>query len=1236
MTSITPRRVTIATLAIFLAFKATPGFAALPKVPEGFEIRLVAAVPAVQFPCQVATAPDGSLFIAEDPMDMVGPANKPIDRILLFKEGKEPVVFAEKLNAVFGMVWHDGSLYVMNMPNLTVLRDTDGDGKADQRKELFTDLGVPAGQPNMFNDHIVSGLQIGIDGYLYISVGDKGVPKATGPDGRTAQVFGGGILRCRLDGNGLEVYSSGTRNHLEPNLDDKDNLFTYDNTDDGLGWWTRVTHHIDGGYYGYPWDYHDRTDRMLNKMAEYGGGSPCGGFVYKEDVWPAKYRGRGFWAEWAKRVVRGISFASEGSSFKVAEEENFVEPDTVSDFRPLDLALSYDGRTMYIADWSFGGWNNKTEKLGRVYAVTYRPQVKTRPRGNDSDPVETQITQLDHPSFNERFRAQTALSKKGKDVLKSVAQALADSKTGPVAKRHLIWVVDAIAGGTSEGTSALVATLESSAADVRAQAARALGQRAVKGAVDPLISALADTDPTVRLQAVIALGRIGDTKVIPALLPSVGDTDATLAFSARKALRRIGNWKAASAGLASTDPKVRAGTMLAMEMSYDFEASTALSTFAADPSHDAAERARCVFLLAQGHRRPIAWDGKWWGTQPAKTKPPVKSIAWEGTPAVLASVRDRLSDPSEQVRKAAVIAEKELADPAALPILRQRFANEPDVPVRQEIAKTLGSLGDKEALPGLIAALRDAKTPEPVRDAALESIETIGSDVALKALLDLVETNALGVDKLPRVIATLGRFKTGDALGALRTALKHTEPSVRAAAAQALAKAGKAKEVARLLRERISDGSVDVRKAVIVALGSLKDRESVPAMINAADEADLRYEASIALAGMSDQRALRVYLRGLSDKSPDVRKASSNAVANLRDQAAPFFEQLAARKELPSNVIPELKKIYTRTRPISSWQVLGPLPFKAEAPFTLSAPIDLKAKYPGFQDEPLGWKKVSAANRGAVNLAKALHGDGDQAAFAYAEFESPAERKGEFAVGSDDTLTVWLNGEKVYDFQDQRNFSPEESRFEAPLIKGQNKVLIRCDNNGGAWAFSVSVAYPSDYAFLKAPAPGAFDAETFRKFAQGAKGTPERGKTLFADLKGLACAKCHAVGGQGGAVGPELSSVGAKYPKDELITAVLYPSAKISSGYEPVVIALGDGRVVTGIIKGETPDAVEVDDAEGKRVHVLKKDIDERKAGDVSLMPNGLAEGLTRQDFADLIAYLETLKDVKPAVGGGR
>ncbi len=473
------RRALAALCTIAICTSSVAARADLPKVPEGFKIRLVATVPAVQYPCQVATAPDGSLFVGEDPMDQVGPATKPIDRIVLFRDGKDPVVFADKLNAVFGMVWHDGALYVMNMPNLTVLRDKDGDGKADERKEIFTNMGVPAGTPNDFNDHIVSGLKIGLDGYLYVSVGDKGVPKATGPDGRTAQVVGGGVLRCRLDGTGLEVYSTGTRNHLEPNLDDRDNLFTYDNTDDGLGWWTRVTHHVDGGYFGYPHDYHTRTDRMLPRIAEYGGGSPCGGDFYGDDVWPEKYRGCLFWAEWGQRVVRAFRFAPEGASFKIVEKIEFVEAGSVDSFRPLDVAFSHDGKTMYIADWSLGSWGNKTEKLGRVYAVTFAgaDAVKTRPRGRDDDAVDAQIRQLDHPAYHERVRAQTALVRQGKKALGSVTAALGNPKTEPLAKRHLLWVVDALAGATPEATYPLMELLKSEVADLRAQAARALGER---------------------------------------------------------------------------------------------------------------------------------------------------------------------------------------------------------------------------------------------------------------------------------------------------------------------------------------------------------------------------------------------------------------------------------------------------------------------------------------------------------------------------------------------------------------------------------------------------------------------------------------------------------------------------------------------------------------------------------------------------------------------------------------
>jgi putative membrane-bound dehydrogenase-like protein len=1266
----------------------------LPKVPDGFQIRLVAAVPAVQYPCQVATAPDGALFVAEDPMDQVGPADKPGDRILVFPKGargEDPVVFADKLNAVFGMIWHDGSLFVMNMPNLTVLRDTDGDGKADQRKELFTDLGVPAGQPNMFNDHIVSGLQIGIDGYLYISVGDKGVPMAHGPDGRTAQIRGGGILRCRLDGKGLEVFSTGTRNHLEPNLDAADNLFTYDNTDDGLGWWTRVTHHIDGGYYGYPWDYHTRKDRMLDRMAEYGGGSPCGGVFYREDAWPEKYQGRGFWAEWGQRKVRAFKFKPKGATFEVDDVIDFIQPDKVSDFRPLDLALSYDGKTMYVADWGYGGWNNKSEKLGRVYAVEYTGEIQPgRPRGKDTDSIEEQIKQLDHPSYNERVRAQWVLIKIGPEVVPPVTRALANPETSALAKRHLVWIlnnnniypvrkvgpVDFVDQGVtvrkigpvdfvdqSTGLPVLIQLLESPTADVRAQALRALGLRKRSESYEPIRGRLKDADPTVRLQAVIALDRVANFEDV---IPLVADSDPYIAYSARKAIRgalaTLAEWIAAEAlhddfrlyvvprtktklatnltsALKSANPKVRTGVLLALEMTYDPVATEAMATFATDPARDPSERARALFLLAQGHRKPIPWDLKWWGTQPANTKPPAKTIDWAGTPLVLKTVRDLLSDSAEPVRLAAIKAEVDIAnDPEALPILRARFEAERVDALRAEVAKALGKLHDKAALPMLVAALRDPKSPGPVIDASLGSVEAIGSDEALKALLDLLQTGTLGEERTPRVVSALGRFKASIAGDALASELKNPTAAVRAAAAEALGSLGKNSRWNQALREVLNDPSPEVRRRAMGSFARLRDTESIPALVTAANDPETRFEAALALTAMPDVRAVSIYLRGLTDKSPDLRKASSSALTSIRDEASPYLEKLSERKELPSTALPELRKIYSRVRPVERWQVLGPLPIEAVPPFAIHDPIDLKASYTGFQDRPIHWRTARAVDKqGQIDLGKLYDkSDDDIAAYAFAEVSSPSDRKAELRVGSDDTLTVWLNDEKVYDFQNRRGFTAEESHVDVPMVKGTNRLLVKCGNRGGGWQFSVAVSGDSEIAFLKGPAPGTFDPETYRSFAMKTKGQVDHGKALFSDLKGLACIKCHAVGGQGGTVGPELASVGAKYPKDELIQSVLYPSSKISSGYEPVVIATSDGRVLTGILKSETGDALEIEDVDAKRIKIAKDDVDDRKKSDISLMPNGLAEGLSQQDFADLIAYLETLKEVKPAGTEGR
>ncbi len=478
-----------------------------------------------------------------------------------------------------------------------------------------------------------------------------------------------------------------------------------------------------------------------------------------------------------------------------------------------------------------------------------------------------QIAQLDHPSFHERFRAQLALIKQGKNAVAAVTSALADSRTSPLAKRHLVWALDGIAGATPEASFPLIAALKSPTADVRAQAARALGERNVPLAGEALVELLRDREPTVKLQAIIALGRIHEEAAIPALIPIVADKDVFLAYSARKALKRIGDWKAVASGLQSPNPRVRDGLLLALEEVYDKDAVNALASFAANAGMPAGERASAVKYLASAHRKAPPWDGKWWGTQPALGKPPAKTVDWPGTPIVLASIRRLLADPVATVRIAAVEAVVQTHDPQGMQLLRSRFSGESDQNVRRAIARAFGALGDREALPLLATVLRDRRATEPVRDAAILALEVIGTERAVALLIELLTSKSLDAERQKTVITALGRFKARAAIKPIRDALASADAGVRATAVDALSaiargeKRDQAEPVLAALRGRLADPAAEVRNHAITALGLLEDRAAIPALINLADAEETRFEATKSLASMPELAALQVYLR---------------------------------------------------------------------------------------------------------------------------------------------------------------------------------------------------------------------------------------------------------------------------------------------------------------------------------------------------------------------------------------
>lgn len=134
-------------------------------------------------------------------------------------------------------------------------------------------------------------------------------------------------------------------------------------------------------------------------------------------------------------------------------------------------------------------------------------------------------------------------------------------------------------------------------------------------------------------------------------------------------------------------------------------------------------------------------------------------------------------------------------------------------------------------------------------------------------------------------------------------------------------------------------------------------------------------------------------------------------------------------------------------------------------------------------------------------------------------------------------------------------------------------------------------------------------------------GNPTRGRQIYAEAQ---CASCHRLGGEGGAVGPDLTGAGARYAPEDLLRSLLDPSAVVSELWQGHTLTLDSGETVSGRLNGESASAVSllVDPLTGRTVDFPKTRIRSRSASSVSLMPEGLLNTFREEEILDLVAYL--------------
>jgi putative membrane-bound dehydrogenase-like protein len=1078
----------------------------VPVPLPGWRMELVAEAPRIKHPSVVCSAPDGRVFVAEDPMDISAPAHSALGRIVCFHPDGRMTVFAEKLHAVFGLQYLDGKVYVLQNPRFSVFTDDHGVGK--DRVDLIEQT-----NPNPWaldwNDHVPANFRLGMDGFFYVAVGDKGIYGATGHDGKRVDLQGGGILRLRPDGTELEVYCTGNRNILDVAMNDEDEFFTYDNTDEQQ-WMGRVTHMVEGGFYGYPHDFIPRRPYTLWMLADYGAGAATGTLCYHEDALPAEYRGNLFLADFGKRQVMRVRVERDGGTYRAIEKTDLF-PVPPPDFRPVGIAWSADAMSMFICDWAHRDVKEDVA-IGRLWKLTFASNSLAAPKprwflpaaqGEAFQAANLElIAALSHPSHAVRQTAQRRLVDRSRRSrreevpinlrpdqslltsapAKELAALLGNAAAPAIARWHALWALDAIDGGRASQKEVLKA-INDPEASVRRQAIRQLGTRRIADATKPLIHRLKDPEASVRFQAATALGRIADPKAVDPLLAALDENDFFTRFAVFTALNRIGRsdaaqWSAIVKGLSRREPTVHEGVEFALRETFDPALVAELARLARNRQQSVAARESALRLLTALHHQAKPWRGEWWAYHPVNQPPPAKTEAWAGTATVLAVLGKHLSDKDARLRLAAVNGVRESGHGPAAPAVRQLFSRETNLEVRQAALRALAALRDTNSVPLIDPVLRNSQPNNPLLPDAIAAAARIGGDRIAQSLIQLLRNQASDTNLALPAIQALGQLKSSEAAGLIAEQLPRREPDVRNAAIESLTQIGGDAALKPTLA-LLEHDSTEARRGAVGALGRLKNKSAVPALLEARQNPALRMEATTALAQMPDAHALDAYLDGLGGKNAALRESCRRAVTAIQAQALPMIEQRI--DTLSPEVIAELR---------------------------------------------LALAKSSEAKKGKL-----------------------------FAVAA--------------------------------------KTLE-----------------PADY----------------EQFALKTAGDAARGRELFHNESGVACIKCHIVGERGGRVGPDLSGAGTQFGRAALIESILQPSKVVREGYNQVQIETKDDDFIAGLFKGETGDDITLLDANNQLRRLPKTRIVSRQNSQLSIMPEGLQAALTLQEFADLIAYLESLK----------
>ncbi len=473
-------------------------------LPEGFEVNLFAADPAIAKPIQMNFDPQGRLWVvSSETYPQIEPGAKANDRVLILHDqdgdgvSDQTQVFAEGLLIPTGITPGDGGAYVGASTELLHFKDTDGDGKADERNVVLSGFGTED------THHIVHTFRWGPEQLLYFSQSIYIHSHLETPWG-VKRLDAGGIWQYRPETMELEVYARGLVNTWGTAFDKYGATFATDGAG-GEG----INYMVPGAYYVTA----QGSPRILHGLNP---GSPkhCGLEIVESEHLPADWQGSFITNDFRGHRVCRFVLTEDGAGYRSQEQQEVIKSNHVA-FRPIDVKVGPDG-AIYIADWynpiiQHGEVDFRDERRDHTHGRIWRVTCKDRPLVKTPNLVDaSHIDLLNHLASSNAFtRQQTkrVLKERGEIIQADLA---AWTKTIPPENAALqleaLWMHQAVQLFDME---LLTALLESPDHHVRAAATRVLGHwhKQTEDELELLEQLVQDDHPQVRLEAIRVLSK---------------------------------------------------------------------------------------------------------------------------------------------------------------------------------------------------------------------------------------------------------------------------------------------------------------------------------------------------------------------------------------------------------------------------------------------------------------------------------------------------------------------------------------------------------------------------------------------------------------------------------------------------------------------------------------------------------------------------------------------------------